>query len=235
MASATKTKPVIVPEGMTVSGGNTGEKKAFDSFELTPSKLSEAEQIRFLGYSSTGHMAVYYGYPSEKLSENGELVYAGQKWSESWPANPEGIARKTDWSVPGGKQKIDGEFEKPRATFVAVVWSYTRQRPELLVITQLGLRASLGEILGDEDYSWSEDSGHPISDFVITLKKTGSGKESQYSALPKTRKIEPEVANAFAEIAERCTVDKLLAGGHPIRDLKAAFSHPADVDKEESF
>ena len=87
---------------------------------------------------------------------------------------------------------------------------------------QRSLKDSLVEILGDaDDFSFSDDG---IAEFVLKISKSGSGLETTYSMLPKPRKVEAKVKEAFEAVKETATMDKLLKGQHPLRQPKASFS-----------
>ena len=98
----------------------------------------------------------------------------------------------------------------------------------LLVCEQKSLKDSLVEILGDaDDFTFNDDG---IAEFVLKIKKQGSGLETQYSMLPKVKKVEAEVKEAFDAVRDTAKVEKLLKGQHPLRTPKAEFSSSSDTE-----
>ena len=89
------------------------------------------------------------------------------------------------------------------------------------MIEQREIKDSLVEVLSDGDFGFDDDD---ISNFVVKIGKQGAGLETQYSLMPKPRKVEAEVKAAFAEIRDTAKVEKLLKGQHPLLQPKAEFN-----------
>ena len=226
---------VLPPELLTESTPVKSESSKFDRKEFYPSNLvpDESQEFRLLGCFSTGHAAAYWRYPTEVM-RNGELGFGGFVYKSEYPGKqPENIARKVDWSSPG-RNKIDGEYVLPRQAVVWLVWAYARERVELLIIEQKGLRETLTEVLQEvEDYTFDEATG--IANFNIKLTRKGSGLETSYSILPKVKRTEAAIKTAFAEVAEAAQVETLLDGGHPLLQATSFSSSSTGSDEEPEF
>jgi len=200
--------------------------------EFLPNKIpsGSSEEVRLLGVFGTGHMLAPWRAATEELQPDGTLRFSGYDFSMSYEGFDR-LARVTDWSS-ADRRKIEDEFVKPRRSLCAVIWSYERKQIELMVMEQKSLRESLTEILSDaEDFTFDEDTF--IANFVLKISKTGSGLETKYSILPKVRKPEAVVVEAFAEVRDTAKVEKLLIGQHPIRQQRVEFSSTAPVGDGE--
>ena len=224
---------VLPPELLTDNAPAKSESSKFDRKEFYPSNLvpDESQEFRLLGCFSTGHAAAYWRYPTEVM-RNGELGFGGFKYVSSYPGKqPEGIARKVNWASPG-REKIDNEFVSPKQALVWLAWSYARERVELLIIEQKGLKETITEVLQEvEDYTFDEETG--IANFNIKLTRKGSGLETSYSILPKVKRTEAAIKAAFAEVSEAAQVVSLLDGGHPLLEA-TAFNSNNDEAKEDA-
>ena len=211
------------PEMLANTASGTGAKKEFETFELLPNKLESgtSEEVRLLGTYQTGQMLCPWRAPVEEKLPDGTLKFAGYDFSMSFDGF-ERLARATDWTSPD-RRKIDDEFCKPKRALCAIVYSYAREQVELLVMEQRSLKEGLVEILSDaDDFTFNEET--LIADFVLKISKSGTGLDTTYSILPKPRKTEAKVKEAFAAVRETAKVEKLLIGQHPIRQPKAEFS-----------
>jgi len=215
------------PEMLAANASGAGAKKEFQSFELLPNKLESgtSEEVRMLGTYESGHILCPWRAPVEDKQPDGSLKFGGYDFGMSYEGFPN-IARQTDWSTPD-RRKIDDEFCKPKRALCAIVYSYARNQVELLVMEQRSLKDGLVEILGEgEDFTFDEDT--LIADFVLKISKSGTGLDTTYSILPKPRKTEAKVKEAFAAVRETAKVEKLLIGQHPIRQPKAEFTTATD-------
>lgn len=205
---------------------STDKPQKFDRQEWQPSQLlpDTSETFRLLGCFSTGHSALYFKFPIETMRD-GSLVFGGFKYAASYPGKqPEGISRKTDWST-SAREKIEGEYESPKPNLCWISYSYERERCELMLIPQKGLKESMTEILSEaDDYTWDEETG--IANFVIKITRKGQGLESSYSILPKVKKTEAAVTKAFDEVKDTAMVSELLKGGHPFVQSREFTSTP---------
>ena len=225
----------IIPPELLVKAGfgeTTATPSKFDRKEFYPSNLApdESQEFRLLGCFGTGHAAALWRYPTEVM-RNGELGFGGFVYKSAYPGKqPEGIARKVNWASPG-REKIDNEFVSPKQALVWLAWSYSRERVELLIIEQKGLKETLTEVLQEaEDYTFDEETG--VANFLLKVSRKGTGLETSYSVLPKPKKVEAVVKNAFAEIVDTAQVVSLLDGGHPLLEAAASFSSKDDSDSE---
>ena len=224
---------ILPPELLNDSAATAITKpQKFDRKEFYPSSLvpDEAQEFRLLGVYSTGNAGAYWRFPTETM-RNGELGFAGFKYVSEYPGKqPEGIARKVNWASPG-REKIDDEFVTPKQALVWTVWSYARERVELMIVEQRGLKESIQEILNEaEDYTFDKKTG--IANFLLKLTRKGSGLETSYSILPKIKKTEAAVTKAFAEVADTAQVEKLLSGGHPMLET-TGFSSNNESDSND--
>ena len=210
---------------MTASSSATsdGSKKTFDSNEFLPNKLESgsSEEIRLLGTYSTGNMLAPWRCAVEHKQPDGSLRFGGYDYSTNYEGFPD-KARQTDWSTPE-RRKIEDEFVKPKRAFCALIWSYERDRVEVLVAEQGAIKSGIVEVLSDEDFSFDND----IADFVLKISKQGQKLETTYSLMPKPRKIEAKVMAAFAEVKDTATMDTLLRGSHPLLQPTQFSSTPA--------
>lgn len=227
-------KNIIPPELLTDAAPSKSDSSTkFDRKEFYPSNLApdESQEFRLLGCFGTGHAAAYWRYPTEVM-RNGELTFGGFTYKSAYPGKqPEGIARKVNWASPG-REKIDNEFVLPKQALVWLAWSYSRERVELLIIEQKGLKETIAEVLQEvEDYTFDEDTG--IANFNIKLTRKGTGLETSYSILPKVKRTEAAIKNAFAEVADNAQVVSLLDGGHPLLEATAFSSNKKEDDEAE--
>ena len=205
------TPPGLSDETTKQSKGNSrGTWPDFLPNRLTP---GESEEFRLLGTFGTGHCAVLYRLAQEKETADGSLKFSGYGFFNDWPDPATNHAsREVDWSNPS-RPKIEGSFVKPKRAMVWIAWSYSRQRPELLIVEQQTLSSQLTEILKDEDYQFSEEG---IPNFSIKIGRKGSGLETSYTLLPKMSEAKPEVVSAFNEIRDTAMVAGLVDGKHPL-------------------
>ncbi len=211
------------PEMLANTASSAGDKKEFQTFELLPNKLESgaSEEVRLLGTYSSGHILCPWRAAVEDKQPDGSLKFGGYDFSMSYEGFPN-LARQTDWTTPE-RTKIEGEFVKPKRALCAIVYSYARNQVELLVMEQRSLKDGLVEILGEgDDFTFDEET--LIADFVLKISKSGTGLDTTYSILPKPRKTEAKVKEAFAAIRETAKVEKLLIGQHPLRHPKAEFT-----------
>lgn len=214
---------VMPPEMLANTASSAGDKKEFQTFELLPNKLESgaSEEVRLLGTYSSGHILCPWRAAVEDKQPDGSLKFGGYDFSMSYEGFPN-LARQTDWTTPE-RTKIEGEFVKPKRALCAIVYSYARNQVELLVMEQRSLKDGLVEILGEgDDFTFDEET--LIADFVLKISKSGTGLDTTYSILPKPRKTEAKVKEAFAAIRETAKVEKLLIGQHPLRQPKAEFT-----------
>ena len=223
----------VLPPDLLNDTKATAKPQKFDRKEFYPSSLvpDEAQEFRLLGVYSTGNAGAYWRFPTETI-RNGELGFSGFKYVSEYPGEqPEGIARKVNWASPG-REKIEDEFVTPKQALVWTVWSYARQRVELMIIEQRGLKESIQEILSEaDDYTFDEKTG--VANFLLKLTRKGTGKDTSYSVIPKIKKTETAIAKAFAEVADTAQVEKLLTGGHPMLEATSFNSGGSDDDEGE--
>ena len=176
-------------------------------------KDGDAEEFRLLGCYETGHAIVGWQYASEcRDSKTGELRFNGYVVTRSHPGTPDDLARETDWSK-ADRPKIDGTFVKPRKFLAWVATSASRGRLEVLFIEQKSLREQLTEILQEvEDYTWTEDG---LANFSIKISRKGTGLETSYSILPKTRKVPDKIKKEWAEQKESIWLPNFFEGKDP--------------------
>ena len=213
---------IVPPELIAADSNTSGAKKEFQTLELLPNKLESgtSTEVRLLGTYSSGHMLAPFRAAVEEKQPDGTLKFAGYDYAEKYDGFDR-LARVTDWTTPD-RRKIDDQHVKPKRALCALVYSYERDQVEVMIMEQRSLKDSLVEILGDaDDFSFSDDG---IAEFVLKISKSGSGLETTYSMLPKPRKVEAKVKEAFEAVKETATMDKLLKGQHPLRQPKASFS-----------
>ena len=213
----------ILPPELTATKASSTEKKPYDSHELLPSKIESgsSEEFRLLGTYATGHMLAPWRCAVEIKQPDGSLRFGGYDYSTNYEGFPD-RARQTDWSTPE-RRKIEDEFVKPKRAFCALIWSYERDRVEVLVAEQGAIKSGIVEVLSDEDFSFDND----IADFVLKISKQGQKLETTYSLMPKPRKIEAKVKAAFGEVKDTATMDTLLRGSHPLLQPTQFSSNPA--------
>ena len=133
-----------------------------------------------------------------------------------------------DWTNPA-RPKLDGEYVKPKKALVWVAWSVERQRPELLILEQRSLRDGIVEALGDEDFGFSDDG---TAGFLLKVSRRGTGLDTSYSVLPKTKEPTKVETNGMSTVAD-LTVTSLLDGGHPFVKAAAEFKTEATTEEAE--
>lgn len=218
----------ILPPEMSGDTGNKAEKKAYDSQEFLPNKLASgtSEEFRLLGTYSSGHMICPWRCAVEVKQPDGTLRFGGYDYSTDYEAFPD-RARQTDWAS-ADRKKIEGEFVKPKRALCALVYSYARDRVEVLIAEQAAIRNGLVEVLSDEDFTFEDN----ISTFVLKISKQGEKLETNYSVMPKPRKVEAKVKTAFAEVEETAKMDTLLRGSHPLLKPTQFSSNAGDGSAE---
>ena len=221
---------IIPPELLGNESTSSDTSKKFDRSEFFPSSLTDCESnsFRLLGHYGTGHAAVYWRYPVEQMKD-GELRFAGFRYTSDYPgAQPEGIGRAVDWTNPA-RPKLDGEFVKPKKALVWVALSVERQRPEMLILEQRSLRDGIVEALSDEDFGFNDDG---TAGFLLKVSHRGTGLDTSYSVLPKTKVPTKVETNGMGTVAD-LTVTSLLDGGHPYVQAAAEFKTEAAAEEAE--
>jgi hypothetical protein len=180
-----------------------------------PSSLKdgESEEFRLLGCYETGHAIVGWQYASEvRDAKSGELRFNGYVVTRSHPGQPEDLARETDWAKPD-RPKIDGTFVKPRRFLAWVATSAARGRMEVLFIEQKSIRDQLTEILQEvEDYTCTPEG---LANFSIKITRKGTGLETNYSILPKVRKVPAKIADSWAKDKDTIWLPNYFEGKDP--------------------
>jgi len=215
------TLTIVPPELLASSNGSgSGERKPYDAQEFLPNKMESgsSEEIRLLGTYATGHILAPWRCAVEEKQPDGTLRFAGYDYSTDYESFTN-AARQTDWTK-ADRPKIEGEFVKPKRALCCLVYSYARDRVEVAIIEQRSLKDGLVEVLGDADFDFA-DSG--IANFVLKVSKQGTGIETNYSVLPKPRKIEAVVKAAFEEVQGTAKMDCFLNGQHPLNKPRAEF------------
>ena len=193
--------------------GSSDSKKPFDSQEFLPNKLESgtSEEFRLLGHFGSGHILAPWRCPVEEKQANGSLRFAGYSYSNNYDGFPD-AARQTDWSKPD-RPKIEGEFVKPKRALLALVWSYERERVEVLIAEQRSVKDGLVEILSDPDFSFDDDG---IATFSFKVSKNGAGLDTVYSLLPKSKPATKAIKAAFDAVKDTAKMELYLEGKHPL-------------------
>ena len=219
---------------MLESNDKIETKEAQPYWKPSSLKDGESEEFRLLGCYETGHAIVGWQYASEvKDPKTGDLRFGGYVVTRSHPGTPDDLARETDWSKPE-RPKIDGSFVKPRRFLAWVATSAARGRMEVLFIEQKSVRDQLTEILQDvDDFTWTEEG---LANFSIKISRKGSGLETNYSILPKVRKVPEKIKKSWSTDKDSIWLPNYFEGKDPF-DGKATSSKglPAGgVDKRGS-
>ncbi len=226
------TLQIMPPELVSSDQATSSETKRFDRQEFTASSLADgqSETFRITGTNTTGQIEYLYRWPTE-TEVQGELKFSGFAYSREFPgAHPPNAARKVDWSQ-ASRPKLDGEFTPSKRALLVVAFSHERQREELLILEQRSLKDGLLEIVGDPDYTWTEDG---VAEFQIKISRKGTGLSTSYSIMPKPSKPNKVELNAFNEVKDTAQVAKLLDGGHPFLESIASFTS-TKVDSDTEF
>ncbi len=207
---------ILPPELLQTKSAKSKDK--YDRLEFLPNKLESgtSETFRLLGTYESGHIRAPWRCPVEVPDDNGELRFGGYRYSNEEEGFPN-AARLVNWSSPE-REKIDGQFTKPKRALCALGYSYERDRIEVMIIEQRKLKDDFAEFLADEDYCFDEDG---LAEFVIKISKQGAGIDTSYSSLPKPRKVEDEVRKAFLQIKESAKMDLLLQNQNPLEAVEA--------------
>lgn len=198
-----------------------------------PSSLKdgESEEFRLLGCYETGHAIVGWQYASEvRDTKTGDLRFNGYVVTRSHPGSPEDLARETDWAKPD-RPKIDGTFVKPRRFLAWVATSASRGRMEVMFIEQKSIRDQLTEILQEvEDYTWTPEG---LANFSIKISRKGTGLETNYSILPKVRKVPAKIAESWAKDKDTIWLPNYFEGKDPFdgRQVEEKGMPAGGVDK----
>ena len=122
--------------------------------------------------------------------------------------------QKTLPETPTGPSPIV-EIDKPsKPTFLAwVATSAARGRMEVLFIEQKSIRDQLTEILQEvEDYTWTPEG---LANFSIKITRKGTGLETNYSILPKVRKVPAKIADSWANDKDSIWLPNYFEGKDP--------------------
>ena len=220
---------IMPPDLMEDTSKKASKGKGEGWPDFMPNRLpsGSSEEFRLLGNYSTGNAGVLWRLAQEKMTADGELKFCGYGF---FPANeyPDPVtnngAREVQWDNPA-RPKIEGSFTKPKRALVWIAWSTERQRPELLIIEQKTIRDQLTEILQEaDDYTWTDEG---VANFTLKISRKGSGLETSYGIMPKTKPASSEVIAAFAEIKDTAQVAGLTDGRHPLVQKKAFSSEGA--------
>ena len=223
----------ICPPELTQDSAATSKKtdKQFDSMEFSPGKLADGQSIllRPMGNFSTGSCAVFYAWATEK-ELNGELKYAGTRYSAQWPGDPAPDAsRTTDWSQ-ASRPRVDGTAVRAKKTLMWLVFNQETNRLEVAVLAQKSLQQALTEILQEtDDYTWTEDG---IANFTLKITRKGTGIDTTYSCLPKLSKPTKAEVDAFKAVAETAQMSCYLDQRHPLK-LRPEFTSAAPTGEAE--
>lgn len=223
----------IMPPELTQASEATTKKsdKQFDSMEFTAGKLADGQSIllRPMGNFSTGSCAMYYKWATEK-ELNGELKYAGNRYSAEWPGDPAPDAsRTTDWSQ-ASRPRVDGTSVRPKRALMWLVFNQETDRLEVAVLEQKSLQQAVLEIVGEaDDYTWTEDG---IANFTLKITRKGTGIDTTYSCLPKLSKPTKAEVDAFKAVAETAQMSCYLDQRHPLKP-RPEFTSAAPTGEAE--
>lgn len=113
----------------------------------------------------------------------------------------------------------DGKPDRVRAFWAMIVWNFDEERVQIWSITQATIRDRLLELFEDQ-----EDWGAP-TEYDITVSRTGSGLDTEYSVVPgKPRDIPADAIQGWRAI----NVEALLGDENPFADYKAGTPHRID-------
>lgn len=126
-----------------------------------------------------------------------------------------------------GKVEADEYDEHGRARFfwALVVWNYDLERPQILELTQKTIISVI------EEYSKSEDWGHP-KNYDLVIKKEGEGRDgTKYSVIVKPKKkLSADVLKVCKEY--KIDLQKLYDNEDPYLDRPGAGEA---AEEEEDF
>lgn len=135
------------------------------------------------------------------------------------------IAGWVDWKDrkpfryrPDAKPSNSFDEEKPMKAFWAMyVWDYTQDGLFIMEVTQMGIMKFLTSLAMDED--WGD-----FTTYDIKIKKSGSGKETEYSVSPVPHK--PMLEKITSLLARKpVNLEALYDGKDPWKDLE----NPVDI------
>ena len=208
----------ILPPDLSGAEDKITTKEPDPYFKPSKLKDGESEEFRLLGCYSTGHAITGWEYASEKLDPaSGELKFAGYVVTRSHPGTPDDLARETDWAS-AERKKIDGTFVKPKKFLAWTAMSAARSRIEVLFIQQKSLRAALAEVLQDaDDFTWTEEG---LANFSIKITRKGTGLETNYSILPKVRKVPQKIIDQWESDKHKIWLPNFFIGENPFDGKK---------------
>jgi hypothetical protein len=141
------------------------------------------------------------------------------------------IAGWVDWKDrkpyryrPDAKPAQSFDDDKPMKAFWGLyVWDYTQDGLFIMEVTQVGIMKALTNLAMDED--WGD-----FTSYDIKIKKSGSGKETEYSVSPVPHK--PMLEKISSALAKRpVNLEALYDGKDPWKDLDS--SEPAIVRTQD--
>ena len=119
--------------------------------------------------------------------------------------NADGFPADTKWKVENGKK------QEPRRFWATVVWNVAKERFQVFSFTQATVYRQLKSLLDNEDWGL-------LTDFDVTIKKSGDGVDTEYTVLPCPKKALTErAAKEWEAIQANWTgLHALYSNGHPL-------------------
>lgn len=117
----------------------------------------------------------------------------------------------------------DPKSQKAKHFWAMVVWNYATEKVEILELTQRGIQESLRSLATKRGW------GNPVKTYDISIDKTGSGTDTEYTVSP----IPPSPLPEEIEIALKATPINLNALFYGEDPFDSTWVEP--IDAEEVF
>ena len=128
---------------------------------------------------------------------------------EYWTNDNKPVRSRTEFkSTPNIKPE-----EKVKYFWAMVVWNYQAERVQILEITQKTIRNALETMNADAD--WGDPKGYDI-----TVNRSGSGFETEYTVTPKDAPLAKEIKDAYESMS--INLEALFDNGDPFSTEKVA-------------
>ena len=131
---------------------------------------------------------------------------------EGWLEGNKPVRSQTEEFPPGTKWKVEnGKKQEPKRFWATIVWNVTKERFQVWSFTQGTIYRQLKELLDSEDWGL-------LTEYDVTIKKSGSGMDTEYTVLPCPKKVlSPSATKEWAAIKETWTgLPALYNNGHPL-------------------
>jgi len=140
---------------------------------------------------------------------------------EGWTTQNKPIRAEGEADFPKGTEwKVEkGEAQRPRRFWATAVWNSNKERVQVFSFTQATIYRQLKSLLDNEDWGL-------LTEYDVTVRRTGSGTETEYTVLPCPKKGLSPAASKTWEMVSSAWIGlaALYSGGHPLATFDTAVA-----------